>query len=76
MLGLIRKSDSFGKTSYFTIVGANESSCFDQLCELSSHAYECETGNEFALIAYRIEGKWFSVDGKEWSNDYVSELLK
>ena len=76
MLGLIRKSDSFGKTSYFTIVGANESSLFDQLCELNSHAYECETGNEFALIAHRIEGKWLSVEGKEWSNDYISELLK
>lgn len=76
MLGLIRKSDSFGKTSYFTIVGANESDCFNQLCELNSHAYECKTGNEFALIGYKIEGKWFSVDGKEWNNDYVSEFLK
>lgn len=76
MTGLIRRSDSFGKTSYFTIVGLDERACFDQLRELNSHARECETGNQFALIAYRIEGKWFSVDGKELSYNYIKEFLK
>lgn len=75
MLGLIRKTDSFGKTTYFTIVGMNESNCFDQLRDLNSHARECETGSKFAFIAYRNGGKWFSIDGQELSNEYINKLL-
>ena len=52
MIGLIKKTDSFGDVSYFTIVGANEGSLFDQMSELNDHAYFCDTGNSFRLIGH------------------------
>jgi hypothetical protein len=75
MIGLIKKTDSFGDVSYFTIVGANESSLFDQMSELNEHAYYCDTGNEFILIGYRECDKWYTNDGKPLDGMYVLELL-
>lgn len=66
MIGLIERRDSFGDISHFTIVGRNQSSLFDQMSELNSHAYDCDTGNHFKLVAYKENGEWFSNDGKPW----------
>jgi hypothetical protein len=76
MIALIQKTDSFRVISYFTIVGINKSDCFDQVVELNDHAYECKTGNEFRLFAYKIDGKWVSIDGKSLDSKYVNDLLK
>lgn len=76
MLALIKKTDSFGCVSYFTIVGMSESDCFDQLVELNSHAYYCETGNEFRLVGYKTDNKWATIDGKPMDNYVVNELLR
>lgn len=75
MIGLIKKTDSLGDVSYFTIVGANESSLFDQMSELNEHACYCDTGNEFRLIGYREYDKWYTIDGKPLDGMYVLELL-
>lgn len=75
MLGLIRKVDSQHQVDYFTIVGINESSLFDQLVDLNDHAYNCDTGNTFRLIAHKDNGQWFLNDGKMVSNEYISALM-
>ena len=75
MIGLIRKTDSQHQVEYFTIVGINESSLFDQMVELNDHAYHCETGNDFRLIAHRDNGQWFLNNGEMVSNEYISALM-
>ena len=69
MTGLVRKSDSDGKVSYFTIVGMTESDCFEQVSELSSHARQCDTGNKFYLVATRQNGIWYDIEGKKLSDE-------
>ena len=77
MQALVRKNDSFGKATYFTIIGMNMDDCFDQVQELNNHAYHCQTGNHFWLVATREEGVWCSVvDGRKLSDEYVKELLQ
>ena len=76
MIGLIKKTDSLGVVSYFTIVGANESSLFDQMSELNDHAYFCDTGNDFRLIGHKINEQWFDNVGKILDNAYINDLLK
>ena len=75
MLGLIRKVDSQHQVEYFTINGINESSLFDQMVELNDHAYNCDTGNVFRLIAHRDNGQWFLNNGEMVSNEYISALM-
>ena len=75
MIGLIERTDSFGDVSYFTIVGANESSLFDQMSELNEHAYYCDTGNKFRLIAHKVGTHWFDNVGKILENsDLIIKL--
>lgn len=74
MLALIEKTDSFGCVSYFTIVGMSESDCFDQLVELNSHAYYCETGNNFKIMGYRVDNGWITVDGKPLNKNFIKTL--
>ena len=76
MIGLIERTDSFGDVSYFTIVGANESSLFDQMSELNEHAYYCDTGNEFRLIAHKIGPQWFDNGGEILENSDIIVKLK
>lgn len=76
MQALIRKNDSFGKATYFTIVGMNVDDCFDHVSDLNNHAYHCQTGSHFWLVATREEGVWYSVvDGRKLSDEYIKELL-
>lgn len=75
MTGLVRKSDSFGMVSYFTIVGMTESDCFEQVTELNFHTRQCDTGNRFYLIATRQNGKWYDIEGKELSDEYIRTYL-
>ena len=75
MIGLIRKTDSQHHVEYFTITGINESSLFDQMVELNDHAYNCDTGNDFRLIAHRDNGQWFLNNGEMVSNEYISALM-
>ena len=75
MLGLIRKVDSQHQVSYFTIVGINESSLFDQLVDLNDHAYDCDTGNTFRLIAHKDNGQWFLNNGEMVNTEYISALM-
>lgn len=76
MTGLVRKSDSFGMVSYFTIVGMTESECFDQVSELISHARQCNTGNSFYLVATRQNGIWYDIEGKTLSDTYIKTYLE
>ena len=76
MTGLVRKSDSDGKVSYFTIVGMTEGDCFDQVSELSSHARQCGTGNRFYLVATRQNGTWYDIEGKTLSDAYIRTYLE
>ena len=76
MTGLVRKSGSDGKVSYFTIVGMTESDCFDQVSELSSHARQCGTGNRFYLVATRQNGTWYDIEGKTLSDAYIRTYLE
>ena len=76
MTGLVRKSDSDGKVSYFTIVGMNEDNCFSQVSELCTHARECGTGNRFYLVATRQSGVWYDIEGKTLSDEYVRTYLE
>ena len=75
MLGLIRKVDSQHHVEYFTITGINESSLFDQMVELNDHAYHCETGNDFRLIAHRDNGQWFLSNGEHVNQEYINALM-
>lgn len=76
MTGLVRKSDSDGKVSYFTIVGMNEDDCFGQVSELSRHSRQCDTGNRFYLVATRKDGVWYDIEGKPLSDAYVRTYLE
>lgn len=75
MTGLVRKSDSDGKVSYFTIVGITDGDCFKQVSELSSHAKQCGTGNRFYLVAIRQSGTWYDIEGKPLSDAYIRSYL-
>ena len=75
MIGLIRKVDSQHNVEYFTITGINESSLFDQMVELNDHAYHCETGNVFRLIAHNYNGQWFLNNGEHVNQEYISALM-
>lgn len=76
MIGLIKEIDSFGDVSYFTIIGNSESNCFDQVCELNDHAYECKTGNQFRIVGYKMDGQWAFVNGEPMDSGYVNMVLK
>lgn len=76
MIGLIKKIDSFGDVSYFTIVGSSEADCFSQFYELNEHAYECKTGNTFYFIGYKTAGQWMFVNGEPLDDDYVNMVLR
>lgn len=76
MIGLVRKSDSDGKTSYFTIVGMDVSDCEGQSSELNRHARTCGTGNRFTLIATRQTGVWYDIEGRRVSDEYIRPFLK
>ena len=75
MIGLVRKKDSFGMLSYFTIVGLTEDDCFGQVSELSWHSRHCDTGNRFYLVATRKDGVWYDIEGKKLSNEYIRTYL-
>ena len=74
MIGLIERKDSFGDLSYFTIIGANEDSLFNQMSELNDNAYYCDTGNHFRLIGHKINGQWFDNGGKILDNHIIVTL--
>ncbi|MBQ2418128.1 MAG: hypothetical protein II282_08050 [Alistipes sp.] len=76
MIGLIERTDSFGDVQYFTIIGANESSLFDQMSELNEHAWYCDTGNRFRLIGHKIGVRWFDNVGKLLDNSELIVKLK
>lgn len=76
MIGLVRKSDSDGKVSYFTIVGINMDDCERQVSELCDHARHCDTGNKFYLVATRQNGVWYDIEGKTLSDEYVRTYLE
>ena len=76
MTGLVRKRDSDGKVSYFTIVGMTEDDCFGQVSELCTHSRECGTGNRFYLAATRQNGVWYDIDGRQLSDDFIRPFLK
>ena len=75
MIGLIRKTDSQHNVEYFTVIGINESSLFDQMVELNDYAYYTCNGNDFRLIAHRDNGQWFLNNGEMASNEYISTLM-
>jgi hypothetical protein len=76
MTGLVRKSDSDGKVSYFTIVGMTEDDCFSQVSELCTWSRKCGTGNRFYLVATRQNGVWYDIEGKTLSDEYVRTFLE
>jgi hypothetical protein len=66
MKALVKRTDSEGVITYFTIIGLDHNACFKQEDELNDHAYECKTGNTFMIIAWGQNNKWISIfDGKE-----------
>ena len=75
MIGLVRKTDSFGTVEYFTIVGMTETDCFEQVSELTFHARECDTGNKFYLVATRQNGIWYDIQGKQLTDEYIKPFL-
>lgn len=76
MRGLVRKCDSDGKVSYFTIVGINQDNCFRQVNELCDHARHCDTGNKFYLVATRQYDAWRDIEGNTLIDEYVLTLLR
>lgn len=76
MIGLIKRTDSLRCVSYFTIIGADEYSLFNQMSELNENAYYCDTGNEFRLIAHKIGVHWFDNVGKILDNSELIVKLK
>jgi hypothetical protein len=76
MRGLVRKSDSDGKTSYFIIVGINMDDCEHQVSELCDHARHCDTGNKFYLVATRQYDEWRDIEGRTLSDEYVLTFLR
>lgn len=75
MIGLIEKKDSLCDVSYFTIIGVDEDSLFNQMSELNENAYYCDTGNHFRLIAHKIGEQWFDNCGKILDNSDINALL-
>ena len=76
MMGLVRKSDSFGMLSYFTIVGTSEMDCHRQVSELNHYGDLCEIRARFSLIATRQNGTWYDIEGKPLSDAYIRTYLE
>lgn len=76
MIGLIERKDSLGDLSYFTIIGVDKDSLFNQMSELNDNAYYCDTGNHFRLIGHKINGQWFDNCGKILDNHIIAKLIK
>ena len=53
MIALVKKTDSDGFETKFTIVGFDYNDCYQQVDELNEHARECGTGEDFTIIAYK-----------------------
>ena len=76
MTGLVRKRDSFGMLSYFTIVGTSEMDCHRQVSELNHYGDLCEILARFSLVATRQNGTWYDVEGKPLSDAYIRTYLE
>lgn len=65
MIALVRKTDSNGIKTQFTIVGFNCRDCYQQVDELNEYARTCDTGEDFTIIAWKHDQKWLSIyDGE------------
>lgn len=65
MIALVKKTDSNGIKTQFTIVGFNCRDCYQQVDELNEYAHECSTGEDFKIIAWKHDQKWLSIyDGE------------
>ena len=76
MTGLVRKRDSFGMLSYFTIVGKSEMDCHRQVSELNHYGDLCEIRARFFLVATQQNGVWYDIEGKVLSNEYIRTYLE
>jgi hypothetical protein len=76
MTGLVRKRDSFGMLSYFTIVGTSEMDCHRQVSELNHYGDLCEIRARFSLVATQQNGVWYDVEGEVLSNEYIRTSLE
>lgn len=76
MTGLVRKKDSFGMLSYFTVVGYNIDDIDTQVAELNYYGDMVEIHARFTLIATRREGVWYDIEGKPLSDAYVRTYLE
>jgi hypothetical protein len=76
MIGLVRKSDSFGMLSYFTVVGSNIDHIDAQVTELNHWGDLTEIRARFTLIATRQNGVWYDIDGRRLSDEYIRPFLK
>lgn len=65
MIALVKKTDSNGLKTQFTIVGFNCRDCYQQVDELNEYAHESGTGEDFKIIAWKHDQKWLSIyDGE------------
>ena len=76
MIGLVRKKDSFGMLSYFTVVGSNIDHIDAQVTELNHWGDLTEIRARFTLIATRQTGVWYDIEGKTLSDEYVRTYLE
>lgn len=76
MIGLVRKSDSFGMLSYFTVVGSNIDHIDAQVTELNYWGDLTEIRARFTLIATRQTGVWYDIEGMRLSDEYIRPFLK
>lgn len=75
MTGLVRKRDSFGMLSYFTVVGFNLNHINEQVSELNHYGDLCEIMARFSLVATKQDGVWYDIQGKIMSYDHIKTLL-
>lgn len=76
MTGLVRKKDSFGMLSYFTVVGSNVDHIDAQVTELNHWGDLTEIRARFTLIATRQNGVWYDIEGRQLSDEYIRPFLK
>lgn len=76
MIGLVRKKDSFGMLSYFTVVGSNIDHIDAQVSELNHFGDMVEIHARFTLIATQQSGVWYDIEGKKLSNEYIRTYLE
>lgn len=76
MRGLVRKKDSFGMLSYFTVVGSNVDHIDAQVAELNHWGDLTEIRARFTLIATRQNGVWYDIEGRQLSDEFIRPFLK